>query len=151
MSEYAGLYNSTPQQINPSSSSSPVGITLDAAMPVSTMTASGSKLNVTNTGTYRVFYSVNATSKGSGEVKPYVRVNNVAVEHSAVNGAYQSASFISAGDTAYPKDFQNSIFVNLNAGDKVDLAIEFPNAASYPNFAINIAAKRALLHAIRIK
>ena len=152
LSEYAGLYNATPQQITPSSSSSPVGITLDAAMPTDTMTASGSKLRITNTGTYRIAYCLNATSKQSGEVKPYVRINNAAVEHSAVNGMFSMGVGASqSGETAYPKDFQNSILANLNAGDTVDLAIEFPHASKYPSFVLNVAAKRASLHAIRIK
>lgn len=154
LSEYAGLYNASAQQITPSSSSSPVGITLDAAMPVSTMTAGASKLNISNTGTYRVSYSVNATSKQSGEVKPYVRINNVAVEHSAVNGMYQTqqgASLTTSGETAYPQHFQNSFITDLKAGDKLDLAIEFPNASKYQSFSVNIAANRALLHAERLK
>ena len=106
---------------------------------------------MTNTGTYRVFYSLNATAKNGGEVKPVVRVNNVAVEHSSVNGAFPSNPSYLLGITAYPQDFQNSVLLDLNAGDKVDLAVEFPNAASYPNFSINVAAKRAVLHAVRVK
>ena len=123
-------------------------------MPVNTMTAGASKLNVTNSGTYRVFYSVNASSKQSGEVKPYIRVNNAAVEHSAVNGSFAADTAASlSGDkpeTSY-KDFQNSFMADLNAGDKIDLCIEFPNASKYPYFTLNIAAKRAILHAVRIK
>ena len=121
-------------------------------MPTDTMTASGSKLIITNTGTYRIAYCLNATSKQSGEVKPYVRINNAAVEHSAVNGMFSMGVGASqSGETAYPKDFQNSILANLNAGDTIDLAIEFPNASKYPSFVLNVAAKRASLHAIRIK
>ena len=116
------------------------------------MTASSNKLNVNNTGTYRIFYSVNASSKQSGEVKPYVRINNVAVEHSALNGLYsKSGSMLTTSDTAYPKDFQNSFIADLKKGDNVDLCIEFPNASKYPDFVLNIAPKRAMLHAVRIK
>ncbi len=121
---------------------------LDAAMPTDTMTATANKLTVTNTGTYRIAYSVNATSDQNGEVKPYVRINNSEVEHSAVNGLFPAGA---TAQTAYPKDFQNSFLSDLNAGDQIDLAIEFPNAEQYPSFTLNIAANRALLHAIRIK
>ena len=121
-------------------------------MPVSTMTAASNKINVTNTGTYRIFYSVNATSKQSGEVKPYVRVNNTAIEHSAVNGIFDNErTSFSSEKTAYPKDFQNSVIADLNAGDKIDLCVEFPNATTYPSFVLNIAAKRALLHVVRLR
>ncbi len=149
--QYGGAYNSEPQQITAATAQDYTIIDTDTAMPSSGVTLEGNSLVIPEDGTYYVSYSLNAGSAQDGELQALVLVNgNDAIPYSAINEQSYAGTFGGSDPTSMATNAQNAFITNLKAGDKLNLAVFFPNISFYPKFVLTVYRNGGVLNAIKI-
>lgn len=149
--QYGGAYNSEPQKITAATAEDYTIINTDTAMPSNGVTLENNALVIPEDGDYYVSYSLNAGSAQDGELQALVLVNgNDAVPCSAVNEQSYAGTFGDDDPTTMATNAQNAFIVSLKAGDKLNLAVFFPNTSFYPKFVLTVYRNGGVINAVKL-
>lgn len=113
LAAYGGLYNANSAPIT-LTDNIPIQITLVNEMPLHNVTTTGSVINITQDGDYEINYTITASTNIAGNLGVAARRNDTDIP-----GTLQTV----AASNTDPETFSGSIIINLNSGDRIDLAI----------------------------